>query len=71
MESGGNDRPMIYTTKGNMPLDMLTYSTRWQVTAEHVQFIETYTLHDEIVKENAHVLMLSGVAAEAQQQTFS
>ncbi len=53
-----NDTPLIYTSRGNLPVDSLTYSTRWERTDDFVKFVETYALDGEVVKESAHVLAL-------------
>ena len=56
--------PLIYTSKGNLPLASLRYDPEWRELPSQVQFIERYWLGDELVKENTHIKLLSGVAAE-------
>lgn len=56
-----NDVPLIWTSKGNVPVDSLAYQARWEITDKFVKLIEVY--HDstgELVKENAHVCVLQG-----------
>lgn len=47
--------PLIYTTKGNLPIDSLEYSTNWAINDEFIQLTETYKLDGEVVRESAHV----------------
>jgi hypothetical protein len=51
-----SSEPLIYTCKGNLPISSLTYSVRWEDTADYTKLVETYTLADEVVRESAHVL---------------
>lgn len=48
--------PLIYTTKGNLPIAQLAYSHRWEDTPDYIKFIETYKLADEVVRESVHVM---------------
>lgn len=50
-----NDTPLVWTTKGNLPIADLTYHTDWAFSPGSVTFIETYMLGDEIVKRSVHV----------------
>jgi hypothetical protein len=59
------ETPLIWTTRGNLPMDSLHYSTRWEDTDEYTKFIETYTLDGETVRESVHILMKRGLAVEA------
>jgi hypothetical protein len=62
-----SDIPLIYTSKGNLPVDGLDYKTSWEIVpGEFIKFVEVYRLGDEIVKENAHVYSLRGLFSEAQ-----
>lgn len=47
--------PLIYTTKGNIPVVDLVMETEWQETDENTVFIERYLLDGEIVKQSIHV----------------
>jgi len=55
--------PLIFTTKGNLPISSLTHEVEWRIEPERVVFIETYKLDGEIVKQSSHIKILSGVAA--------
>jgi hypothetical protein len=59
------ETPMIWTTKGNLPIASLTYQTAWDVNPEYVKFMERYVTQDgEVVKESAHVYSLQGVSGD-------
>ena len=59
------DEPLIYTTKGNVPLASLQYSNTWENRPDAVVFSETYTLDGEVVKRSVHAYSKRGLAAEA------
>lgn len=56
--------PLIFTTKGNLPVASLRHEVEWRITAENVVFIERYFLADEVVKESTHVKILVGASAD-------
>jgi hypothetical protein len=58
-----SDKPLIFTSKGNLPAADLAHSVEWQVSPEQIVFIETYKLGDEVVKQSSHVKLLIGAAA--------
>lgn len=64
------DTPLIWTSKGNVPVESLTYKTSWENTDDYVKFVETYYLGDELVKQNAHVLSKRGISSDAVAQSF-
>jgi len=47
--------PLIFTTKGNIPISELEYSNSWEDTETYTKFTETYTYNGEIVKNGSHV----------------
>lgn len=55
--------PLIWTSKGNIPLAGLQHAVEWRISAEQIIFIETYLLDGEIVKQSSHVKVLTGAAA--------
>lgn len=59
-----NDEPLIYTTKGNLPIASLDYSHAWDDQPTAIVFTETYKLDGEVVKRAVHVLSKVGVAGE-------
>ena len=64
------EEPLIYTSKGNIPLSRLTCERHWDHQPDrYIKFVERYLLDGEVVKESAHVLSLQsfelGVAASS------
>ena len=58
------DEPLIYTSKGNLPISTLQYETEWDVSDTYIKFVERYRLNGEIVKEGAHVYCKQGVIGQ-------
>lgn len=56
--------PLIFTTKGNVPLESLRREVEWRIDADVVVFIERYFDGDEVVKESTHVKLMTGVAMD-------
>lgn len=54
--------PLIFTSKGNLPVADLTHEVEWRTTEDCIIFIERYVLDGEVVKESSHVKVLTGVA---------
>ena len=50
-----SDVPLIWTSKGNIPIEGLEYLTEWNDLEDQVQFIETYKLDGEIVKRKVNI----------------
>jgi hypothetical protein len=49
------DTPMIWTCKGNLPIDSLTMQVRWTVSEDEICFEEFYyDASGEEVKHSAH-----------------
>ena len=56
--------PLIFTSKGNVPIDSLRLETNWDVQDAYIKFTERYRDESgEIVKESAHVYDRIGVCA--------
>lgn len=51
-----NDTPLIYTSKGNLPIDSLRYEHQWTDNEDYTAFEERWFLGDEVVKNNKHML---------------
>lgn len=49
------DTPLIWTNKGNLPVENLEYSSQWFETDDHIKLVETYILEGEVVKQNVHL----------------
>lgn len=60
--------PMIWTTKGNLPVSDLQCAVRWEESPDWTKMFETYTLNGEVVRESVHVLMRRGLDANALAQ---
>lgn len=52
--------PLIYTSRGNVPVSSLEHYIKWDVTAEFVKFTELYKCKrtGEVVREDCHVRAL-------------
>ena len=66
-----SDVPLIWTSKGNLPVDGLTYEPEWNDLEDQVQFIETYKQGDEIVKRSVHIMIKKGIAVFGEQGAFN
>lgn len=58
--------PLIFTTKGNLPIASLAYAHAWDDRPDAMVFTETYSLDGEVVKHSVHVYSKRGLAAEAE-----
>ena len=56
--------PLIYTTKGNLPVASLRYATQWFDDADTTVFVEEYFDGDESVKRSVHVYSKRGLTAD-------
>lgn len=66
-----NDEPLIWTSKGNLPISTLTYQTAWDVQDAYIKFVERYLdAAGEVVKESAHVYDRLGVSGLGAAATF-
>jgi hypothetical protein len=62
--------PLIYTSRGNLPVASLVYGTRWDDMPDYIKFVETYALDGEVVRESAHVYSKRGLLSEPVAGTF-
>jgi hypothetical protein len=58
--------PLIFTSKGNLPIDSLQYRHEWTNTDEEISFVEEYLLDGEVVKRSVHLYLKRGAAAGAE-----
>jgi hypothetical protein len=58
------DEPLIFTSKGNLPISSLRYEHKREDTPGNVVLVEEYFLGDESVKRAVHVCPLVGVCLE-------
>jgi hypothetical protein len=54
------NEPLIWTSKGNLPLSSLAYKTSWEDTPTYTAFVEEHTLDGEVVKRSVHVMAKQG-----------
>ena len=66
-----SNEPLVWTSKGNLPVASLGYETKWYDTPEYTKFVEIYKLGDEIVKESAHVMAKRGFFSESIAQPLT
>ena len=63
-------QPLIHTIHGNLPVDSLTYSTKWDDQADYTKFTETYKQGDEVVRQSVHVMGKKPLEIGSIQQAF-
>lgn len=56
------EEPLIFTTKGNVPVASLHHEIEWRTSEEQVIFIERYLDGEEVVKESTFICLLKGVS---------
>lgn len=63
--------PLIYTSKGNRPIQGLKHEVVWDFGDDFVKLTERYTDEvGDVVKESAHVYSKRGVTAEPVAGSF-
>lgn len=65
------DEPLVFTSKGNLPLSLLKYSHKWLEDDVAITFVEEYRLDDEVVKRSAHSRLKQGLEALIEKQLFN
>lgn len=53
--------PMIWTSKGNLPIEILKHITKWEEEEGFIKFTESYFLDGEIVKSSSHIYVKQGI----------
>jgi hypothetical protein len=64
------ETPLIYTTKGNLPIASLAYNVEWSENDDEVTMAEVYKHENEIVRRSVHVHKKHGVVTGAKQAIF-
>lgn len=64
------EEPLIYTSKGNLPIASLQYRHEWTENENEIIFAEEYLLDGEIVKRSVHAKLKKPLTFETQQATF-
>jgi hypothetical protein len=62
--------PLIFTSKGNLPVASLKYEYAWFEDDDTIKFVERYLLNGEVVKESAHVKVKKGPTLQIQGGAF-
>ena len=65
-----DDEPLIYTSKGNLPISSLTYKHEWFEDDVAITFAEEYRMDGELVKRSAHSRLKKGLDATITNQLF-
>jgi hypothetical protein len=65
------EEPLIYTTKGNLPISSLQYRHEWQEDGAAITLIEEHLLDGEVVKRAVHVRLKQGLQAAIEGQLFN
>jgi hypothetical protein len=56
-----NGSPLIHTINGNVPVESLSYETKWEISDKMIHFTEIYRdALGVIVRQDAHVCALRG-----------
>jgi hypothetical protein len=50
--------PLIYTSKGNLPVCDLVRTDGWDFTPTHIKYWSKYSLGGEVVRESAYLYQL-------------
>lgn len=59
--------PLIYTSKGNVPIESLVYEHAWEDNDQMTILREYWYLDGELVKNNVHAMAKKGMAIGAEQ----
>lgn len=62
--------PLIYTSKGNVPIASLRHAPHWEEHPDAIVFVDEYFLGDESVHRSANVLTKNGVTGAAIAGSF-
>jgi hypothetical protein len=73
LETIGNnvEEPLIYTSKGNLPIANLQYRQGWFESESEISFVEEYWLGEEIVKRSVHTKLKRGLDSTIEQAIFN
>lgn len=65
------ETPLIWTSKGNVPIDTLEYKTIWDDTDNYISFTEQYHDGEELVKSSTHVYSKKPLEFASENGTIS
>lgn len=63
--------PMVWTTKGNMPVEFLDYNVEWFENPDEIGLVEVYRHQGEIVRRSVHVRKKEGLSMDGDQAAFA
>lgn len=63
------DEPLIYTSKGNVPISSLTYEKAWDLTDPRIIFFYEWWKDEDgnVVKNNVHGCVKEGLVIGGEQ----
>lgn len=64
------DVPVIWTSKGNLPIADCEQYVQWIVTDESITFVLSVKHRGEEVKREVHIYMKHGLSTQAEQASF-
>lgn len=62
--------PLVFTSRGNLPVASLAYSVRWEENDQGIEFHEEYRLDGELVRNNVHIRLKKGLDSNIEQAVF-
>jgi hypothetical protein len=70
-EEAMNETPLIFTSKGNVPIDSLRYEHEWIDSPEMLIFHERWFDGSELVKNNAHAYAKQALTIGGEQAAMA
>jgi len=58
--------PLVFTTRGNLPVSLLQYRYGWYENRREIVFVEEYLLGEESVKRSVHTMLKEGADSHAE-----
>jgi hypothetical protein len=63
--------PLIYTSRGNLPIASLRVEASWDINRDYIKLVERYVDEaGEVVRESAHVYSFKGMTGEGAAGAF-
>lgn len=68
-----NEVPLIYTSRGNLPIDSLDYSTEWTFEDKAIVFTEMHKDKTDgtVVRKAVHIQLLAPDAVRAETERLN
>ena len=60
------DEPLIYTSKGNLPVKDLEYRHGWVDNDVETRLVQEWLLGDEVVKRSEHIFLKNGIQCKTE-----